>query len=506
MKAVIAAIFICFSASCALAQPNGFLDASFSQNGLAFYAHSPYTLDLNRIVVQPDGKILFAGHTGSSPHILLMRINADSTLDNTFGENGLVVDSSFFSASVRSILLDDNGKIYISVQVMAASFANEMALMRFNSDGTPDNGFGVNGVVYAPTAADEVDPELIRLSDGTMVGFYSDFFGTANIEMFGLDANGVANPAFGNAGFASITGDIYGFPSGVPPHAVALADGKFAVLVKKIMTDENFIVRFHANGVVDSTFGTNGWVLEGTDELLVYMGLYTDAASNLYTLINADDDFPYIYHVRKYTSAGVPDASFGNNGDAALKDDFWGNALAVQDDGQIVAVGYTGETASEYSAFIAKLKADGTADSSFAVNGYNTLELSGFLSGHRAVAVTDYKIYTAGFIQTTFTDSRGMVARYNYDQGVSAATLEYNNAVVTVYPNPSTADFTVQVEGLQDDVTLRVSNQLGQIVYEKILLREIKQMVISTSNWSCGAYSVSLGGATSLNVARLVKQ
>ena len=70
----------------------GGLDMSFGNNGIV-------TTDLggtdhaDAIVIQPDGKILVAGQKDLSvpSDIALVRYNTDGSLDNTFGINGHVI-------------------------------------------------------------------------------------------------------------------------------------------------------------------------------------------------------------------------------------------------------------------------------------------------------------------------------------------------------------------------------------------------------------------------------
>lgn len=76
-----------------LAQPAGSLDPSFGNNGKVITSITAGQDHAYGIVVQSDGKIIAAGHSTSTitgKDFAMVRYNADGTLDNTFGINGVV--------------------------------------------------------------------------------------------------------------------------------------------------------------------------------------------------------------------------------------------------------------------------------------------------------------------------------------------------------------------------------------------------------------------------------
>src|SRR5207248_621542 len=66
---------------------------------------------------------------------LLVRYNTDGTLDAGFGENGIVLSD----VGADKIVLQPDGKIVVRSQTNR--------ITRYNSNGTRDNNFGTNGVV-----------------------------------------------------------------------------------------------------------------------------------------------------------------------------------------------------------------------------------------------------------------------------------------------------------------------------------------------------------------------
>ncbi len=136
--------------------------------------------------LQSDGKILVGGMTSSSLSVsdwALVRLNTDGSMDNTFGTNGVAIAniSPAGNEDPRSIAVQSDGKI-----VVAGSTGNnsgrDIALVRFNSNGSLDNTFDGDGKVITPVGSGEDWGYSVALqSDGKIVvagltiGTKSDF-------------------------------------------------------------------------------------------------------------------------------------------------------------------------------------------------------------------------------------------------------------------------------------------------------------------------------------------
>ena len=126
---------------------DGSLDISFSGDGKLIS-------DLGGIdqgycmVVQSDGKILVAGHSDNS--LALVRYNNDGSLDSTFSSDGIVITNigSLLATNEKSEILvgmgitqQSDGKILVTGQS-----SGDLALIRYNIDGSIDTSFGVSDV------------------------------------------------------------------------------------------------------------------------------------------------------------------------------------------------------------------------------------------------------------------------------------------------------------------------------------------------------------------------
>jgi uncharacterized delta-60 repeat protein len=96
------------------------------------------------VIDSATGKIYFCGFfkfVNGQPRKAIVRCNADGTLDSSFVPTGLIGGSTQLTA--RGILLQAGGKVVLGGTVLrtAAGGATRYALLRFNSDGTLDNTF-----------------------------------------------------------------------------------------------------------------------------------------------------------------------------------------------------------------------------------------------------------------------------------------------------------------------------------------------------------------------------
>lgn len=71
------------------------LDKSFNGSGYVTFPFSQSRCYATSVLAQPDGKILVGGGEGNAAkYMIIARLNADGSLDNSFGNNGKVSAAS----------------------------------------------------------------------------------------------------------------------------------------------------------------------------------------------------------------------------------------------------------------------------------------------------------------------------------------------------------------------------------------------------------------------------
>jgi uncharacterized delta-60 repeat protein len=149
---------------------NGSLDSSFGSGGIAQTA--VVAGRCWAVALQSDGKIVLAGQGAGSyseVHGAVARYTASGAVDTTFGAGaGYVVTpmTGTYNDYFYGVAVQGNGQI-VAVGNNAPPSGGSSGLVRYNTDGTLDNTFG-NGGIVVPTFGD-ADTGVAIQADGKIV-------------------------------------------------------------------------------------------------------------------------------------------------------------------------------------------------------------------------------------------------------------------------------------------------------------------------------------------------
>ena len=257
---VLLGLTFCFGIALAAA---GDLDNSFSGDGKV-------TTDVasddrgNALAIQPDGKIVVAAEysTGSDYDFALLRYNHNGSLDDGFGDHGKVLTRlSSGGDIVYGIAIQADGKIVAAGYSDNGSNA-DIALVRYNSDGSADTSFGGgDGIVTTSIGTSHYDAAyaLAIQPDGKIVAAgisYKD--SNYQFAVARYDVNGNLDTSFHADGMVVTSVDSYedeAFAIAVQP------DGKIVVAGYTnagVGHNQFAAARYNPNGTLDTSFGTNG--------------------------------------------------------------------------------------------------------------------------------------------------------------------------------------------------------------------------------------------------------
>ncbi|MBK8285600.1 MAG: Ig-like domain repeat protein [Ahniella sp.] len=147
---------------------NGSLDTGFDGDGILVLTNGTGNLprnDIEYIGVLPTGKILIAGraNTGSPDRNVLRvgRINADGSVDTTFGTNGFtVIDNGtgrIDQFSAGSLQFDEKLVVFGGTTILSGGTSSDFLMTRVNwDDGSLDTTFGSAGLVQ-PVLSSAID-------------------------------------------------------------------------------------------------------------------------------------------------------------------------------------------------------------------------------------------------------------------------------------------------------------------------------------------------------------
>jgi uncharacterized delta-60 repeat protein len=333
------------------------------------------------MAIDADGKILVTGssYNGDNDDMAIWRYNADGTLDTTFGApNGFVVHNSAAGGDDSNdcgyaITITAQGKILVTGYSNNSDNNSDMVIWRYNADGTLDETFGEEGFVVHNSAA-------------------------------GGNGN--------DSGYA-IT-----------------VDNQDRILVTGESDSEDnadmVIWRYDDEGTLDDTFGTGGIVKHnsaaGGNSFDYGKAIAIDSNGKILVAGYSSNGINSDMAIWRYTSAGVLDTvNFGApNGfivyDGNVNKGDYGNAIALDSGGKILVTGFSGNSSNNFDMALWRYNADGTLDTTFNSDGVITHDgAAGLNSDDYAYAIaidSNGKILVAGSSYNLFYNIDMVIWRY----------------------------------------------------------------------------------------------
>jgi uncharacterized delta-60 repeat protein len=385
---------------------NGSVDPTFNA-GTGIGGSNKYFQD---IVLQPDGKIIIGGRFSSyngTPRNCIARLNADGSLDNSFDPGtGFTFSNSSIQSylAVNSILIKNDGKIFIAGAFSHYNAVLRKGLAQLNTDGSLDNSFNPAELIYTfPPEAGlvyQIHGAALQSDGKILVGGFDN--GPPQ-QLIRLNSDGTLDNSFTAAGTPGSTN--------VFRRMAVQPDDKFIVLGNFAYITTGSVVRFNADGTVDNSFGigsatgTFGFsdnihiIKFEADDKIIFTGSftsYTDGSTTVATPAKA---------IRLLTNGNIdPGFNVPLNPSSV-------SFIEIQSD-QKLMIGYrvissNGSIADSF--LIKRVNADGSLDNVAGTTG-------GFLKPVASTAIqSDGKIIIGGSFTSYNGIARNHIARINTD-------------------------------------------------------------------------------------------
>lgn len=392
----------------------GDLDTSFGTNGVAT---KHLGTDASRsVLVQTDGKIIVVGGTnnGSTNDIALLRFNSDGTLDTSFGTSGVTttsIEPSANSWGISAALQSDGKIVVVGHYYKSADSTLRMYVARYTANGVLDSTFNADGVA-TPTIASSTDDRAVGVaiqSDGKIVVAVDSMGGSSHrFVVVRLTTVGDLDPSFGAAGVVT---QALSAQHNAPTSIALQADGKILVTGYKNDVTDSYpsyaTLRLNTDGSLDNGFGSSGVVV----------------------------------------------TTICSTGDRA-------QSVAIQSDGKIV-VGGSSYDRSANSFSLVRYTAEGALDPSFNSTGKATTIIATNDSGRALAIQSDGKILLAGYSASGST-YRFALARYT-SAGALDTTFNTTGIVTTLISGTDNRGYAAALQG---DGKILVAGHAGGIVSE----------------------------------------
>jgi uncharacterized delta-60 repeat protein len=322
------------------------LDSEFGNDGRVAVELGVYGDRANAVVVQPDGKIIVAGSSSNASDLdfMIFRLLEDGSLDPEFNFDGTVTSPvGSYDDEIMALVLQDDGKI-IAAGYSSNGADRDFALARYNSDGSLDRNFGVEGVVV--TSVGNSDDEITGMTlqeDGAIVVTGSALGTAGRVVVLGRYlADGSLDTGFGDDGFS-----FTGVGEEAQAESVALLDDQGIVVSGSYGDGQKtglMVVGFSFDGQLDVEFGDNGIGIPADDQTFSEgYGMFIRNDGTILVAGSVGEEGKRDAALFQFTVNGDPDLDFEDNGilvtPVGAGDDVLYDVVAT--DSNIAASGYT---------------------------------------------------------------------------------------------------------------------------------------------------------------------
>ena len=403
-----------FTAQVALAAP-GDPDGTFGTGGEAEFDFGGDEA-AEAVVQGPGGKLYLGGNIDQ--FFFSLRITPGGDEDEGYGTGGWAGMIVGETAAAHDLAVGADGSAFV-VGVRAVGGVSKGAVVKFDTDGQPDESFSGDGLALVTDGTKEITLNAAVVQpDGKLViaGQVLDGGLASHFLLARLRANGTLDPTFGDGGRARVT---FGPNANAPLSMLRQPDGKLLVAGETSQIGvpgayDSAFARFKPDGTLDRSFGVQGKsvlsLVEGGRNGVLGLAL-APGGKPLACIQGRDFDGHGHVALMRLMPNGKVDTTFGGgDGGTIVTSIGQGQCsdIAVQGDGKpVVAAGLTG--VDRFSAV--RFQANGKVDRSFSVDGIAHAFTGAPATTPLAVIVQgNGRIVVAGFVD--FGNKDVAVARF----------------------------------------------------------------------------------------------
>ena len=419
---------------------DGTNDSTFNNLGYVSLSINGSSLVIKNLSLLSNGKIIATGYVsnGSNRDFAIVKLNSDGTLDTTFDLDGKAIlqlpDSNDYLFATG---LQSDGKIVVAgLRINITDSSTDYIISRFNSIGSLDTSFGVNGIVISQTGIQSLDFQ----SDGKIItaGVNTSSVSNAsiseiptNLYVKRYNLNGTQDPSFSIIKANYRSSNVY-----QKPNVKCLSSGKILLSGSYFNSANGYkfyaINQFNSDGSADSSFSSNGTSYLGN-------GIFNSYSSFLIVkpdgkLLTGGTRFnsEFGLEIIQTTNSGVLDFIFNLN--LSQGTDNITKVIEQPNGKTIVMVSSKINNNSTDKTLLIRYNVNGTVDTTFGINSNGIVDLgTGFgyvlkqqLDGKLIVAINQsnininngkiYRITSDGILDNSFGSGNGLVNILN-DEG-----------------------------------------------------------------------------------------
>src|SRR5687768_2858368 len=368
-------------------------DAAFSGDGWATLSFPGAAFQIADTVVQADGKVVVAGQRGSN--VAVARLNADGTLDTSFGSGGLFESDRRRRATSVAVQGDGNIVLGLGGAANQDNVPLDLHVARILANGSGfDPSFGASGIAHVGDrwSSSSIDDVVVQ-RDGKIVAagwiLTGIIFTESDFAIVRYNADGTLDTAFGGGdgvsehGFGdwelatALTIDYNGHGAINPLYGTIVVVGQNGISPSRFT-----IVRLRTDGTLDPSFSGDGRLISpdlsgagreyATDVVVQPGGKIVVSGS----AVTADPNFSN-FLVARYLSNGALDTSFGLGSGGVTEIGLGG----TRSEAESLVTGYLGGLlvggSNHFNMAVLALTSNGQVDTRFGGDGILTTSVPG---------------------------------------------------------------------------------------------------------------------------------
>ncbi|NVO20038.1 MAG: hypothetical protein HXX13_10080 [Bacteroidetes bacterium] len=189
----------------------GSLDTAFGTAGIAQIPVTEIDNEFSALCIQPDGKIVAAGHISNGTSwfsLLIARFDQDGNLDTAYGSDGIVnmnlnnVDDEFFDMNIT----ETGEAILTGFTVSQTDYYYHLLVMKFDTTGKPVASFGDAGKVIMGNVPYTFGDAMMLQTDGKILvaGCTGELLpGNNDWALWRFNPDGSPDESFGTLGLTT---------------------------------------------------------------------------------------------------------------------------------------------------------------------------------------------------------------------------------------------------------------------------------------------------------------
>ncbi|MBK9425836.1 MAG: T9SS type A sorting domain-containing protein [Bacteroidetes bacterium] len=500
MKFAYIVILMLLNSTVLFGQSAGTLDITFDSDGLLL--SNPGSIEDRGVAIatQPDGKIVVAGNSAlaNDRRSIVSRFLPDGSIDLSFGVNGHRIlnmqpgVNDFFN----SVLIQPDGKILLSGP-SGSGIIFRTNVARLLANGALDTGFGINGMKTYIFSGGSCIPYAMKLdaSGRILIGGNE----SNNLFVLRLLADGNVDSTFSGDGIAvDLPPGIFALAFGMCIDNV----GRIITVGYSFSPFSYMIARYDSAGALDTTFGQGGVTLIPKSG---FIGLYdckVQPDGKIVACGNFDDTGGGSNHdfvILRLNDNGTPDSTFAGDGVLEVpvsNDRDILQSIILQPDGKIMVAGYVGNNTVAGDFALLRLNSDGIFDTSFGSNGLVLTDFGSSMDiGSMVVLQPDLKVVLCGWsLQNNKWNMA--IARYHTGLFTNANDIDFKTDEFRLFPSPANNEIWIEWDKLTQPLEFvsifDVYGKLAKIFYTPYNNLYQKSVSVYIGDLSSGIYYIKL--------------